>query len=113
MGGAIRRALAVLRADQLGDLDLHQLLDYPPQRLRREVRVLVAHQLGDDLIGRHPLPLGHRGAPFVELHTSDDPERRAGRNYLVLSAAVLHHALGRDRFSFGRIGGDRPWSARE
>jgi len=51
------------RVDQLGNLRLHQLLDHPAQRLAHKVGVLVAHQLGDDLLGRHPVALGHRGAP--------------------------------------------------
>jgi hypothetical protein len=59
----IRTPLTELGADQLGHLHLHQLLHHPAQRLAQNVGVLVAHQLGDDLIGRHPLPLGHRGAP--------------------------------------------------
>jgi hypothetical protein len=85
-------------ADQLGDLSVHQPLDEPLQRLMQEVGVLIRHQIADDLLGRHPLPLGHRGAllSIVVLRKTDDLERRGGRNYLVLSAAVLHHATGRD-----------------
>jgi hypothetical protein len=64
MGGAVVGALAVGGADQLGHLGVHQPLDEPHQRLTQEVGVLVRHQVADDLLGRHPLPLGHRGAPL-------------------------------------------------
>jgi hypothetical protein len=81
MRGPIRRPLTKPSADQPRDLDLHQLPDHPAQRLAQKVGVLVAHQLGDDLVGRHPLDLGHRGAPLVELRRSGDLERRGGRNH--------------------------------
>ena len=99
MRGAIRCALTELGPDQLRDLHLHQLLDHPAKRLAHKVDVLVAHQLGDDLLDRHPLPLGHRGDSSRRTFSkSDDHEHRGGRTYLDPSAAVLHHAMGRDRF---------------
>jgi len=63
MRGTVRAALTQRRADQLADLDLHELAHQPPQRLANKVRALIAAQQLDDLSGRHPLPLGHRGAP--------------------------------------------------
>src|SRR6266508_7019256 len=59
--------LAAGGADLLGDLRLHQLLADPAQALAQEVEaLLVVEQVADDLLGRHPLRLGHRGAPFVD-----------------------------------------------
>ena len=91
--------LAVLGADQLRHLRLHQLLHDPAQTLAQEVDALVFKQEADDLLSRHPLRLGHRGAPFVDpLAGTDESERRGGRtNYPAPSDALLHHATGRDR----------------
>jgi hypothetical protein len=60
--GTVRRALAVGGADQLRHLQLHQLLDDQPHRLAQHVGVLVGHHLPGDLLDRHALALGHRGA---------------------------------------------------
>src|SRR5262249_50737393 len=58
--------LAALCADQLRHLGLHQLLHDPAQTLAREVDALLVEQKADDLLGRHPLRLGHRGdSPLV------------------------------------------------
>ena len=63
----LRGPLAAGGADLLGDLRLHQLLADPAQALAQEVEaLLVVEQVADDLLGRHPLRLGHRGAPFVD-----------------------------------------------
>src|SRR5262249_48723546 len=60
------RPLAALGADQLGDLGLHQLLYDPAERLTQEVQPLALEQVADDLLARHPLRLGIRGAsPLV------------------------------------------------
>src|SRR4051812_8709594 len=58
--------LAVSRADQLGDLGLHQLLRHHAHRLADHVTVLLAQHLPDDLLDRHPVPTGHCRPPFVE-----------------------------------------------
>jgi hypothetical protein len=62
---AMRRAigrppLAVLGADQLGDLDLHQLRRQPAHALAQHIGVLVDQHLPDDLLDRHPVCSGHR-----------------------------------------------------
>jgi hypothetical protein len=62
VGGAVLGALAALCPDQLRDLGLHEPLDDPAQRLAQEVGAVVLEQVADDLLGRHPLWLGHRGA---------------------------------------------------
>src|SRR4051794_26127579 len=49
MRRAILRALTALRADQLTDLGLHQLLGDRPDRLANHVSVLIAQHLPDDL----------------------------------------------------------------
>jgi hypothetical protein len=59
--------LAVGGADQIRDLGLHQLLADPGERLAQVVDPLPLEEVADDLVDRHPLDLGHRGAPFVEL----------------------------------------------
>ena len=66
MRRAILRALTVRRADQLGNLALHQLLRDRPHRLADHVAMLLAQHLPDDLLDRHPVPTGHRRPPFVE-----------------------------------------------
>jgi hypothetical protein len=53
-------ALTMGGADQLGHLDLHQLLRHYPHRLTDHVTVLLAQHLPDDLLDRHPLGTGHR-----------------------------------------------------
>jgi len=58
-------ALAALRADQLGDLDLHQLPGQPFDRLAQHVGVLVDQHLPDDLLDRHPVCSGHRRCLLV------------------------------------------------
>jgi hypothetical protein len=65
MRRAIRRALAVLGADQLADLDLHQPGHRPPQRLPKHVGVLVDQHLPDDILDRHPVCSGHRRCLLV------------------------------------------------
>jgi hypothetical protein len=65
MRRAIRRALATLSADQLRDLDLHQLRHQPPQRLAQHIGVLVDQHLPDDLLDRHPVRSGHRRCLLV------------------------------------------------
>jgi hypothetical protein len=59
-------ALTVSGADELGHLRLHQLLADPQQALTQNVNTLALEEVADDLIGRHPCHLGHRGAPFVD-----------------------------------------------
>ena len=63
----LRGPLAAGGAHELAHLRLHQLLANPGERLAQEVETLTVEQVADDLFGRHPLRLGHRGAPFVEL----------------------------------------------
>ena len=47
-------------------LRLHQLLHNPAKRLAQEIQTLALEQVADDLLARHPLPLGHRGdSPLV------------------------------------------------
>ena len=91
MGGAILGALAVLGADQLGDLGVHQPLHEPPERLAQEVGVVLLEQVADDLIGRHALPLGHRGAPLVEPSAVAQSRLRKG--------AARSHKWGPERLS--------------
>jgi hypothetical protein len=58
----------VAGADLLGDLGLHQLAAQPRHRLAHDVAVLVVEQLADQLVGGHPVVLGHRGVfSFVDL----------------------------------------------
>ncbi len=59
-------SLAAGGTDELRHLRLHQLLADPGQRFAQEVEPLPLEQVADDLISRHPLRLGHRGAPFVD-----------------------------------------------
>jgi hypothetical protein len=95
-----RAALAALGANQLRHLHLHQLLHHPEQALLQEVEALTLEQVADDLLGRHPLRLGHRGdSPLVVVFAGlDEFERHGGRtNYPAPSDALLHHATGRDR----------------
>ncbi len=66
MRRAVLAALTTLRADQLGDLDLHHLLRDRPHRLADHVAVFLAQHLPDDLLDRHPVVTGHRRPPFVE-----------------------------------------------
>jgi hypothetical protein len=66
MRRAVLGAFPVRRADQLGDLGLHQLLSDRPHGLPDHVAVLLAQHLPDDLLDRHPVPTGHRRPPFVE-----------------------------------------------
>jgi hypothetical protein len=63
----LRVALAVGGADQLRDLELHQLLHHQPHRLAQHIRVLVRQHLPGDLLNRHALALGHRGALLCRL----------------------------------------------
>jgi hypothetical protein len=60
MRGAVLGALTMAGADQLGDLDLHQLLRHQAHRLADHVAVLLTQHLPDDLLDRHPLGTGHR-----------------------------------------------------
>jgi hypothetical protein len=57
--------LAMLGADQPGDLDLHQLLHQPAHALAQHIGVLVDQHLPDDLLDRHPVCSGHRRCPLV------------------------------------------------
>ena len=66
MRGTVLVAFAVLGADQLADLHLHQLLHDPAQALAQKVDPVFLKQVADDLLNSHPLRLGHRGAPFVD-----------------------------------------------
>jgi hypothetical protein len=93
------RPLAALGTDQLRRLRLHQLLHDPGERLAQEIQALALKQLADDLVGRHPLRIGHRGdSPLVVVFAGlDESERHGGRtNYPAPSDALLHHATGRD-----------------
>jgi hypothetical protein len=54
----------MLRADQLGDLGLHQLLHHHPDGLADHVCVLVTQYLPDDLSDRHPVCSGHCRPPL-------------------------------------------------
>ena len=60
MRRAILCALTALRADQLADLGLHQLLRDNAHRLADHVSVLIAQHLTNDLSDRHPVRSGHR-----------------------------------------------------
>ena len=62
----LRPALTTLRADQLADLGLHQLLRDRPDGLADHITMLIAQHLPDDLLDRHPVLTGHRRPPFVE-----------------------------------------------
>jgi hypothetical protein len=67
MRGTVLGALAVLGADQLGHLDLHQLPRQPRHRLAQHIGVLIDQHLPDDLLDRHPVRSGHRPClPVVE-----------------------------------------------
>ena len=59
-------ALAELGADQLRDLELHQLSADGLDRLADHIGVLVEQHLPDDLLDRHPVGTGHAAPPFVE-----------------------------------------------
>jgi hypothetical protein len=61
----LRSPLAVLGADQLGNLDLHQPLGQPPHALAQHIGVLVDQHLPDDLLDRHPVRSGHRRCLLV------------------------------------------------
>src|SRR4051794_13892623 len=76
----LRRPLPALGPDQLADLGLLQLLHEPSQRLAQKIKPLSLKQVADDLVSRHPLRLGHRGAPFDgSLPGTDESERHGGR----------------------------------
>jgi hypothetical protein len=62
----VGRALAAAGPDELGDLGLHRLLADPEQALAQVVDAFPLEEVADDLVGRHPCHLGHRGAPFVD-----------------------------------------------
>jgi hypothetical protein len=61
----IRTALAELGADQLRDLDLHQLRRDGLNRLADHIGVLIEQHPLDDLLDRHPVGTGHAASPFV------------------------------------------------
>ena len=65
MRGAVLGAFAVLGADQLADLDLHELPGQPLDRLTQHVGMLVNQHLPDDLLDRHPVCSGHRRCLLV------------------------------------------------
>jgi hypothetical protein len=65
-GAILGPAFATLRADQLGDLDLHHLGRDRLDGLADHVGVLVEQHLPDDLLDRHPVGTGHAAPPFVE-----------------------------------------------
>ena len=58
--------LATLGANQLGHLELHQLLRDGLRGLAQNVGVLIEQHLPDDLLDRHPVGTGHAAPPFVE-----------------------------------------------
>jgi hypothetical protein len=77
----LRAALAALGADQLRDLDLHQLLSQPAHALAQHIGVLVDQHLPDDLLDRHPVCSGHRRCLLRRTFSkSDEHEHRGGRN---------------------------------
>jgi hypothetical protein len=83
MRRAILGPLAKSGADELGDLDLHQLLRDQTHGLADHVTVLLTQHLPDDLLDRHPLGTGHRRPPFIDsVERADDHERHGGRNYV-------------------------------
>ena len=95
---ALRVALAAGGADQLRDLRLHQLSGDQPHRLAQHVGVLVCHHLSDDLLDRHALALGHRGALLSSNGgMSDDHGRRGGRNLLPGPESRATETLGHPR----------------
>jgi hypothetical protein len=48
-----------------GDLGVHQPRGNHRHRLLEKVAVLVLQRAAHELLGRHALPVGHRGVPFV------------------------------------------------
>jgi hypothetical protein len=95
----VRTTLAALGADQLRDLDLHQLRRDRLDGLADHVGVLLEQHLPDDLLDRHPVGTGHRWRlRSSHFEKSDDSQRQGGRNH-VPSDPDLHHATGRDRKS--------------
>src|SRR6185503_3876492 len=70
-------ALTTPGADQLGDLELHQLRRDGLDRLADHVGVLIEQHLPDDLLDRHPLGTGHRWRLLSShLEKSDDSQRQ-------------------------------------
>jgi hypothetical protein len=63
MRRAVLAALAVLGADQHGNLKLHHLLRDGTHRLADHVGMLITQHLPDDLLDRHPAHSGHRWPP--------------------------------------------------
>jgi hypothetical protein len=57
--------LAVLGANQLADLDLHQLPSQPAHALAQHISVLIDQHLPDDLLDLHPVCSGHRRCLLV------------------------------------------------
>src|SRR5262249_20908341 len=86
----LRHSLAAGGADLLRHLCLHQLLHDPAQRLAQEVEPLTLEQVANDLLARHPLPLGHRG---------DSPLVSSWQEPTSLSAAVAGPSSGTVRRS--------------
>jgi hypothetical protein len=62
----LRPALATVRADQLGHLELHHLRRDGLDRLADHISVLIEQHPLDDLLDRHPVGTGHAAPPFVE-----------------------------------------------
>jgi hypothetical protein len=76
---------------------LHQLLHDPAQRLAQKVS-LRARAVANDLLARHPLPLGYRDDSSRRCPGGfDEFEHRGSRaSYRAPSDALLPHATGRD-----------------
>ena len=94
LGDPVWGALAKLGADLGGDLGLHQLGDHPGHALAQHISVLARQQLVGNLRGGHPGPLGHRGAPFVDLveQTNDSQAPRWPNSHPTADAVTPHSA---------------------
>jgi hypothetical protein len=62
----LRPTLTALGTDQLGHLKLHQLRADGLDRPADHIGVPNEQHLPDDLLGRHPVGIGHAAPPFVE-----------------------------------------------
>jgi hypothetical protein len=65
----LRSPLAELGPDQLGHLDLHQLLHDPAHAVADHIAVLISEHLPDDLLDRHPVCSGHPSVPPLNVET--------------------------------------------
>ena len=75
----LRPALTQLRADQLRNLGLHQLLSNPAHTLAHNIGVALQQNLPDDLLDRHSLRTGHQRCLL---------RRRTVRSPTTMSAAM-------------------------